>query len=187
MGGLKLLLGASLALGCCHHSNFNLSDISKSSKLENITFLDNENNLSARNNIIYECFKKACEIEYEKEENGKDHWQTLDEIEINKKGDCEDMALYLSYLLDNNHIENFLRIGYMYSNDMLDKSKDLHTWVYVELDDEWNVLDPSVRTIIPVSGVGSNYEALGDSHPLREKLLAFKKTYDLSLANLSLD
>lgn len=184
MGKIKLLLGASLALGFCHYDN-SLPIKNKISKLENITLSDNKNDRFARN-VIYECFNKACEIEYEKETEG-DHWQTLSEIEKRRKGDCEDMALYLSYLLDKNRVKNNLIIGYMDSNNRLKKLDCLHCWVYVKIDNEWNILDPSVKLIIPVNGVRGRYESLGDSYPLREKLLAFKKTYDNSFANLPID
>lgn len=179
MGKFKLLLGISIVLRCCYQDN---SNIPKISKLENIALSDN---LPDRNKI-YRCFNKACEIEYEKEIDD-DHWQTLSEVEKSKKGDCEDMSLYLSYLLDKNGIKNKLAAGYLNSSDMLNNSRNFHSWVYVKIDNEWNVLDPSVKAIIPVNGIGETYESLGDSNSLIERLFAFKKTYEGSVANIILD
>ncbi len=186
MGRLKLLLGASLALGCCHQNNSNLSALNKDSKLENIALSDYKNNLSSRNQIIYECFNKACEIKYEKEIEG-DYWQTPEETEKIKKGDCEDMALYLSYLLDKEQISHKLTVGYFGGDNRSVNKNDLHCWVYVKMDNEWNILDPTVKTIIPNNSTGIRYESLGDSHRIIKKLVNFKKGYEGSLASIPQD
>src|SRR3989344_7967600 len=67
--------------------------------------------ISPRKDIVMYCFDKACKIKYEKEPEGVDYWKSPLKTKKDKKGDCEDKAFYLEYLLKRNRIECKTIIG----------------------------------------------------------------------------
>ncbi|HUS91383.1 MAG TPA: transglutaminase-like domain-containing protein [Phycisphaerae bacterium] len=84
--------------------------------------------------------RTVAEIEYAADEGG-DFWQTPEETARRGRGDCEDMALYLHYLLRGDGIESTVVFG------VRDARRDRtgHAWVECEMYGQRYVLDPTCR------------------------------------------
>src|SRR3989344_7323772 len=88
--------------------------------------------LNSKEEIIIDCFNKACKIEYDQELLGEDYWKSPLETIKDKKGDCEDKAFYLEYLLKRNRIECKTIIGavnYLELKNRKNGPIELHAWV----------------------------------------------------------
>ena len=89
---------------------------------------------------------KVSKIEYVAEvENPdgtyEDYWQTPKETIKRGKGDCEDMAFYLLYLLRKEHIKSKIKFGYL--NKITERKKLGHVWVEAKKNSIEYILDPS--------------------------------------------
>ena len=94
---------------------------------------------------IDDCFARACTTEYTSDE-GKDYWQKPLETIERKKGDCEDMAFHLYWLLKREGYSARVVIGYMDGD-----KKKAHAWVECEEDNETIILEATTHKKIKKS------------------------------------
>ena len=93
------------------------------------------------------ALNETKKIQYKRDEIGEDYWQTVEETEKRRTGDCEDMAIYLKYLLAKRNIPSEFCVGRQFENSLP------HAWVQAERKGITYVLDPaSKRWEVKTSG-----------------------------------
>ena len=73
------------------------------------------------------------------EDYRKDEWQTPQKTLEKKSGDCEDIALLLLYLLQQNGYDAEVVFGLTHG-----KSKRFHAWVELNFKGDVYVMDPTI-------------------------------------------
>lgn len=88
-------------------------------------------------------FRIARSFRYTRDAKGKDTWQTPEETEMRRAGDCEDKAVWLyAQLKANGHTSARLVIGKYKSFQ-----KTYHVWVtYADAQGTTYILDPATQT-----------------------------------------
>ena len=89
---------------------------------------------------IAESFRKASSIRYVGEK-GLDYWQTPEETERLRTGDCEDLAIYLQKLLYKESRKSQVEFGFANRLNFLSK----HAWVEMKINGEEYILDPALK------------------------------------------
>ncbi len=93
---------------------------------------------------ILRCLDKAYKIEYVSDgEYPEDYWQTFEETEKRKKGDCEDKAFYLHHLLKEKGIESEVVFGFLDDRER----KFMHMWIECQKDGVTYILEPGSNSI----------------------------------------
>ena len=80
------------------------------------------------------AFHKSSEVKYDDKETG--NWQTPNETETLKTGDCKAHAVHLQYLLNKEKISNRIVVGKMHEGDLT-----YHAWNEVVIDTAVYVAD----------------------------------------------
>lgn len=91
---------------------------------------------------LIQAFDIASSIEYESEKDGEDYWKTPLETARDRRGDCEDKALYLQFLLKARGIETRLSCGIVTI-----ESKTGHAWLTYDSGKYRYILDPTMGMI----------------------------------------
>ncbi len=85
--------------------------------------------------VVISCFEQAADVTYI--EDKRDYWQSPDETLGSGKGDCEDKAICLQYLLAGFGIESEVVFGV----EEFEGSEKMHAWVEADFCGEPYVLD----------------------------------------------
>ena len=149
--------------------------------------------ISPRKDIVMYCFDKACKIKYEKEPEGVDYWKSPLKTKKDKKGDCEDKAFYLEYLLKREGIECKTILGLMNYFALENRKNgriDFHGWIEHKVNDTVYILDPTTRKIhikydVPLNyidfhilkDIEKNKEIREDYERLDQKIKRYYKDY----------
>ncbi len=88
------------------------------------------------------CLVAASQIKYVPDKPGHDVWQSPRETVERQEGDCEDLAIYLQYLLKQQDVESEVVLGL--KNSTL---KHGHAWCELEIDGEIIIVEPGVGGI----------------------------------------
>jgi len=96
-----------------------------------------------KNPKIRTSFVRACEIKYAYDtiEYGGEYWQTPEETEKKRKGDCEDKSIYLYHLLKKEGIKSQVIFGYIRKSDIEDGMG--HAWIEYKEKNTTYILDPT--------------------------------------------
>ena len=111
-------------------------------KLEEAGFNDSFRKMAGRSQSIESLFLTAKSFRYVPDSWKEDKWQSADETDARRSGDCEDKALWLYRELKRNGYENVhLAVGKYRPNDTA-----LHAWVsYTDEAGKNIILDPTVQ------------------------------------------
>jgi hypothetical protein len=124
-------------------------------------------------NIFHECIK----IKYEKESFKKDEWQTPQKTQEIKKGDCEDIAILLLYLLRQNGYNADVVFGITHK-----KSERFHAWVELNFEGKIYVMDPTIGFIAQRKGMPKfTYIQVLGIPKLCDKISEYKKRTGMNL------
>lgn len=113
-----------------------------------------------------ECTLKSNLIRYlpDSVKYGKEYWQSFEETNSLKSGDCNDKSPYLCNLLNQKYPGFHIKMGYKY----LDNPKSAHFWIS-HGEDESIILDPNYTKIR--RGLDTSYfVAILDKDTLPSKL-----------------
>ena len=94
-------------------------------------------------NGVIACLLKSAKMEYVQDPLGKDYWQTPSETIERGKGDCEDISIFFSYLLEKKGITSKVVIGLKGPS-----SKYGHCWVEFNENGCEYVVEPSSQVIM---------------------------------------
>ena len=92
---------------------------------------------------VRNIFTQACTIEYAADKINADYWQTPEETRMLKKGDCEDIALYLANLLDRSSIRNRFVCGVTREEILNSDFIEYHAWNEVLIGFDTYIFDAS--------------------------------------------
>jgi len=116
--------------------------------------------LNQKKDLVMRCFDRASKIQYQAEPKGIDYWKSPSETMRDKKGDCEDMAFYLEYLLKRQGIPCRTVMG---RTNLFKVEKDnlgriiIHAWVEYKINETPYVLDPTSGKIHNKFTIPFNY------------------------------
>lgn len=151
--GLAVLIGFSFGL------KEGGAEERKTKNIENLMSNDIEN-IAKIKRTVKKTFERVQEIEYTSDGIGtwNDYWQTPKETEKRKKGDCEDMAFYLSDLLKKEGIKNRVVLGFIDTKE----TYEAHAWVEYSLNGLTYVLDPTSTEIVRRKDLKNSYEEISN-------------------------
>ena len=140
---------------------------------------------------IMNVLKKVSKIDYCYEDLEEDYWQTPEETEKLKKGDCDDQVFYSKKLLNDYDIKSKVVIGHYDTENIkkrrwivgkgnevkIEESIMFHMWI----DYGKYILDPVTLAIYIKENMPDNYY-VEVKHPyFEEKLKAYSKRTELKI------
>ena len=126
----------------------------------------------------YKGYHEASKIKYVPEEAGADYWQTAKETKELGTGDCEDGAIYLKHLWDEDGVEGRVVVGW---GSIIEMSSGMHAWNETDINGETYIFDPSRQTVAPRNNInGLRYIPLANP----QSLPSFRRSFTNYLERL---
>lgn len=116
---------------------------------------------------IYLPYLKAKQIKYLAEPRGEDYWQTPEETENLKTGDCEDFAIYLNNLWKKEGLQGRLILGIPRR-----RSDKRHAWNEIDWRNETYLVDAISSVFIRKKDKSINYYLETDFAPYYPRLVS---------------
>ena len=115
------------------------------------------------------AYHEARDLTYVHDED-EDYWQTPVETIARGKGDCEDKAIFLHFLLRERGIDSKVVFGIQ----NVFRPKVGHAWVECEVDGILQVLDPTGKLLIARADLSTwEYYPVRDSPRIRAKMAEY--------------
>lgn len=116
---------------------------------------------------VYLPYSKARQIRYFPEKKDEDYWQTPEETERLKTGDCEDFAIYLNHLWKKEGLQGKLVLGIPRR-----RSDKRHAWNEINWKNETYLADAASGVFIRKKDKSTNYYIEIDMSPYYSKLVS---------------